>query len=381
MAEDYRDDTEAAALSGTVDAATGLEFLTIGAANWYAHRLRFLEYLARMLARTANALRLYKDDAGALKFGVRPGRLLDGATLRSYAGATGQDLTDDATNYVWITSAGALDKNTTGFPDASATPHVRLATVATGTASQAAVSGAYSVVDITDYRDTAMLSLASALTAAQRNSLAVMTSHLAKRPATAAWGAIDFTGRPADDELLTIGGRKYEIDDDADFPQSGGDVQVDTSGNATLDEDLADLAAAINGDGSATVSAVADTTRDILWLTAKTAGAAGNSISVVEGLSNATARAATLRDGADAAVAAVVAIRHTITANDAAQGHLRIDTGLSSIESVQLTFEDAGVEETSAVTVGISGGVITMDEGGVAWADGDVLNILAIGTE
>ncbi len=360
MAETELTATECSALNGTTDSETDFKYHSPGDANYYTEGQRQRHRLLTLAKALGNRFRVYKE--GQATFGVRPGKVRRGDSVLTYAGSTGNALSDDQTNYIYLhVDGGALTlaTNTSGFPNPSATPHMPLATITVA-------SGSYAVTDMSDDRQLAAFSLSSAI---------------CTRPAVKAWGAIDFTGRPADDELLTIGGRKYEMDSDGDFPQSGGDVQVDLSGNATVDEDITDIAAAINGDGSATVSAVADTTNDVLWLYAKTAGASGSSTTVTEGLSNATARAATLRDGADAALAALVNIRHTITAADAAAGHLRIDTGLTSIDGVYLSFEDSGVEAESAVTVGVSGGVLTLDEGAAAWADGDILNILAIGTE
>jgi len=83
--------------------------------------------LWQLLGRCVSALQVYKD--GALTFGVRAGKFMDGDTQRSYSAVTGQSLTDDATNYIYLTAAGTLTKNTTGFPNPSLTPHIRLATI------------------------------------------------------------------------------------------------------------------------------------------------------------------------------------------------------------------------------------------------------------
>ena len=51
-----------------------------------------------------------------------------------------QALTDDTTNYIWLqvdSGALTLQVNTSAFPDPSVTPHIPLATIATGTASVA----------------------------------------------------------------------------------------------------------------------------------------------------------------------------------------------------------------------------------------------------
>lgn len=98
-----------------------------------------------------NALRVVKD--GDTTCGIFSGEFMDGGTVRTYAGAGTQALTNDDTNYVYLTSAGALVINVTGFPSA---PHVPLATIAVGTDSAAAVTSKYDFVDIVDFRDRAV---------------------------------------------------------------------------------------------------------------------------------------------------------------------------------------------------------------------------------
>lgn len=51
-----------------------------------------------------------------------------GGNKGTYNGSTGNAVTDDDTNYVYLNDSGVLQINTTGFPG-SATPHARLATV------------------------------------------------------------------------------------------------------------------------------------------------------------------------------------------------------------------------------------------------------------
>ena len=149
MAETYPSDTELNALSGTSDAEQAVAFPTIGDSPYYTS---FYKMLYRLLdvARRSGDLRVYKD--GDLTFGVRAGRYINGDAAVNYAGASEQALTNDATNYVYLTAAGSLTKNTTGFPVPSVTPHIPLATIATGTASAAAVSGEYNHADMIDYR-------------------------------------------------------------------------------------------------------------------------------------------------------------------------------------------------------------------------------------
>ena len=142
--------SEAAALSGTTDPGTGAAYCTIGEAEYYSSDYRKEAINNRILA-LAGQLRVVKD--GDLTCGVWAGGFMDGGTPRSYAGATQQALTDDATNYVYLTPAGALAANTTGFPDGA---HVPLASIATGSQSAAGQSGRYDHNDITDYRGRAL---------------------------------------------------------------------------------------------------------------------------------------------------------------------------------------------------------------------------------
>ena len=59
-----------------------------------------------------------------------------------------QLLTGSQTNYIYMSTAGALVINTTGFPDPAVTKHVRLAEV---------VCGASSITSITDKRPMATI--------------------------------------------------------------------------------------------------------------------------------------------------------------------------------------------------------------------------------
>jgi len=140
-------DAEAAALTGTI-AASGFQHIVIGQRGWYASRMKVHDWLDRVLLPTAGALRVYKD--GDLTFGVRPGRCMFGNTDINYAGSDTQALTDDATNYVYLTAVGSLTVNTTGFLTPSETPHLPLATILTA-------DGKYALSDITDYRGRILL--------------------------------------------------------------------------------------------------------------------------------------------------------------------------------------------------------------------------------
>lgn len=162
MAEMELTAAQADALAGTTDEDTGFKHHTIGESAYYTEGFRQRHRVLAIL-KVINELRVYKD--GAMTFGVRPGRFMDGTTVRNYAGATGQALTDDATNYIYLTAGGSLTVNTSGLPDPSATPHIPLATIAVA-------SGGYAHDDIVDSRGRSLWGILSAMTAAGANTLA-----------------------------------------------------------------------------------------------------------------------------------------------------------------------------------------------------------------
>ncbi len=157
MAETDLTTAQADALSGTTDGDTDLKYPTIGESTYYTTMYRLIHRLLTLSKPAGNSLRVYKD--GELTFGVRPGRYMDGDTARDYAGASGQALTNDQTNYIYLTANGTLTVNTTGFPNPSATPHIPLAAVTTS-------EGSYSHDDITDYRPRALLGVLTGIAAA-----------------------------------------------------------------------------------------------------------------------------------------------------------------------------------------------------------------------
>ena len=140
----------AAALSGTSDNRTGAAFCTIGQAEYYTSDYRKEAINNRILA-CVNKLRAVKD--GDATFGVWSGEFTDGVSTIAYAGSSGNALTADATNYIYLTRSGVLTVNTTGFPTDAA--HVPLATILTD------ASGEFDFADITDYRARAIFSTVS----------------------------------------------------------------------------------------------------------------------------------------------------------------------------------------------------------------------------
>ena len=161
MVESYPSETELAALSGTIDAEQEVLFVPIGESPYY---LSFYRMLYRLLdvSKRAGDLRVFKD--GDLTFGVRAGKFMDGATVRDYAGAATQALTNNQTNYIYLTPAGTLTVNITGFPAAGTTPHIPLATILTA-------AGEYDFDDMTDYRGRAIFCPLDGIDPASRQDL------------------------------------------------------------------------------------------------------------------------------------------------------------------------------------------------------------------
>jgi hypothetical protein len=165
MNELYPSDAQLNALSGLNDAEQEVLFIATGESPYYTS---FYKMLYRLLdvSRRAGDLRVYKD--GDLTFGVRAGRFCDGATVRDFAAASGQALTDNATNSIYLAADGTLVVSTAGFPSPGATPHIPLAAVVTA-------GGVYSLADITDYRGRSMFHPLSAMTAAALNQVVSAT--------------------------------------------------------------------------------------------------------------------------------------------------------------------------------------------------------------
>jgi hypothetical protein len=165
MNELYPSDAQLNALSGLSDAEQEVLFIATGESPYYTS---FYKMLYRLLdvSRRAGDLRVYKD--GDLTFGVRAGRFCDGATVRDFAAASDQALTDNATNSIYLAADGTLVVTTGGFPSPGATPHIPLATIVTA-------GGAYSLADITDYRGRSMFRPLSAMTATALNQVVSAT--------------------------------------------------------------------------------------------------------------------------------------------------------------------------------------------------------------
>ena len=139
--EVYPPDATINALAGTTETDTGFAYLTIAEAPYYTTELKE-QYRNQQLLAAVAGLRV--ADEGGVTFGVYPGKFFDGLSLRSYGGATGESLTDSATNYVYLTAAATLTVNTTGFPEQASTPHLKLATI---------VCASGDITSMTDHRN------------------------------------------------------------------------------------------------------------------------------------------------------------------------------------------------------------------------------------
>jgi len=148
MSELYPTDAELNSLSGISDNEQEVLFITTGESPYYTSFYKMLHRLLKV-SRRAGDLRVYKD--GALTFGVRAGKYFNGDAVVNYTGASAQALTNNQTNYIYLTAAGVLTVNITGFPVPSVTPHIPLATILTA-AGDYDCRDASDGGDVTDYR-------------------------------------------------------------------------------------------------------------------------------------------------------------------------------------------------------------------------------------
>lgn len=123
MTERYPIDTEL--LAAAEDTPTGVQYIPTGTSPYILEFRRLVHRMLRAFER-ANDLRVYQD--GDATFGVRPGicRVNDQAV--DFAGVENQAVTLNATTYVWIDDAGAIQTSTTSFPT-TATTYLGLAII------------------------------------------------------------------------------------------------------------------------------------------------------------------------------------------------------------------------------------------------------------
>lgn len=119
-------------LGGTTDEPTGIPYIAKGTSpasspSVFVQVTRQLERINEILA---GARELQVVSEGTLDVGVYPGSYLLGGTRKTFTGATGQTLTNNATNYVYLDASNALQVSTSSFP-ASVTESFPLAEVVT----------------------------------------------------------------------------------------------------------------------------------------------------------------------------------------------------------------------------------------------------------
>jgi hypothetical protein len=139
----YPSDESLAALGGVTDSISGVYFPAKGEGpDWY---LSFVKCLYRLIKNVSvvSGLRVFKT--GDLTFSVKPGMFFDGNTFVHFTNTAQFTLNNDTTNYVYLTTDGQVHVSITGFPDASITRHIRLATIITA-------SGNFTDENIIDYR-------------------------------------------------------------------------------------------------------------------------------------------------------------------------------------------------------------------------------------
>lgn len=146
MTEQSLPDADLNALSGSTDTEQGIPYPAIYESPYYTSFYRMVHRLLEV-ARRAGDLRVYKD--GDLTFGLRAGTFLDGDSLRTVEARQDQPLTDNATNYIYLTVEGTLVTDTAGFPVPSDTPHLQLAVITT-------TDGNYAHANIADRRGSAL---------------------------------------------------------------------------------------------------------------------------------------------------------------------------------------------------------------------------------
>lgn len=148
-------------LSVGVYGNSGLPFFKYQESPHYLNAI-FRNYFTDQVLMPLVSFRVFqKSTDTALQVSVMGGRVPYGDTKVVYAGTDDPfDLTDDATNYFYLTTDGEVAQNTTGFPIPSVTSHMEMAEVLTA-------SGA--IVSIIDRRDTAIFSFDGAASSSLNN--------------------------------------------------------------------------------------------------------------------------------------------------------------------------------------------------------------------
>ncbi len=149
-------------LAGTEDSGTGIPYMPASAGpnsspSVGVHRRRRDNRLFNILTALREGM-VVKE--ASLEIGIWSINYLFMGTLKAYNGATGESVTDDATNYLYINSSNTLVINTTGFP--STNDHLPLAEV---------VCADGSISSITDRRDRVIFAVGADITGTEADTL------------------------------------------------------------------------------------------------------------------------------------------------------------------------------------------------------------------
>jgi len=249
MAEEAKSLATVQGYEGSVR-GVGVEIPTTGDADGPKVCERSLDRLSEALAAVMGG-EIYKDDGGALVFGVRAGKYVVGDVAYAHAGCT-SNLTDDATNYIYLTLANLIAGNAVtvsavGFPTPSTTPHIPLGTIV-------AADGAYTHANIDNsYRMRSMISALPGLAGPLKltltgvdgedgtGTMSIQVKNLAGvnqagRFRIRVWMGTASYGAPVADTDFSVGTgtQLAEIVADADY-----EVITDATGLVVMDIDLA----------------------------------------------------------------------------------------------------------------------------------------------
>jgi len=169
-------------------------------------------------------------------------------------------------------------------------------------------------------------------------------------------GAINFSGQPVDEEIVTIGDKVFEFDDDAAVTE--GNIAVTIGGTAALT--AAALIAAINANKpSIPVTAEIDSvnaTPSTVRLVADRVGSNGNLVLTTDATNVTVSGAGTMLGGENASIQTPARGEYTVQDEDILADCIRIPTGLTSPRFPQAFCRtSAGVAKACTWQMTISG--------------------------
>lgn len=118
--------------------SSGIVRLAAGATGWRNYVEGLIDTIEKTPHVTNLEVRSAENPSTTRNIAVAPGRFIDSTgAVQSYAGTSAVLLSATNTHYVYLTDAGVLTTNTTGFPTTA--PILRLAVVTTGATTIASV--------------------------------------------------------------------------------------------------------------------------------------------------------------------------------------------------------------------------------------------------